>query len=68
MRRLTFYYYCLGQLLLDGQANDYNFIKGSNKRIEGVDDAEEYQKLCVSYLCVCKSQHVLKKNKTIRIH
>jgi myosin heavy subunit len=33
---------------LDGQAQDYNFIKQSNKRIEGVDDAEEYQKLCVS--------------------
>ncbi|CAO3656403.1 unnamed protein product [Mucor hiemalis] len=36
------------QLLLDGQANDYNFIKGSNKRIEGIDDAEEFQKLSKS--------------------
>ncbi|KAI7887840.1 P-loop containing nucleoside triphosphate hydrolase protein [Mucor mucedo] len=35
-------------LLLDGQAQDYNFIKQSNKRIEGVDDAEEYVKLCKS--------------------
>ncbi|KAI7899293.1 P-loop containing nucleoside triphosphate hydrolase protein [Cokeromyces recurvatus] len=36
------------QLLLDGTVNDYNFIKHSNKRIEGVDDAEEYQKLSKS--------------------
>lgn len=40
--------FCIEQLLLDGQAQDYNFIKQSNKRIEGVDDAEEYKKLCVS--------------------
>lgn len=37
-------------LLLDGQAQDYNFIKQSNKRIEGVDDAEDYQNLSVSVL------------------
>ncbi|PHZ15091.1 myosin 1 [Rhizopus microsporus ATCC 52813] len=33
------------QLLLDGCANDYNFLKQSNKRIEGVDDKEEYNNL-----------------------
>ncbi|CAO3654116.1 unnamed protein product [Mucor fragilis] len=36
------------QLLLDGDVNSYNFIKHSNKRIEGVDDAEEYQSLSKS--------------------
>ncbi|GAA5812558.1 hypothetical protein MFLAVUS_006015 [Mucor flavus] len=36
------------QLLLTDQAQDYNFIKHSNKRIEGVDDAEEYRNLCKS--------------------
>lgn len=36
------------QLLLDGCANDYNFLKQSNKRIEGVDDKEEYNNLVVN--------------------
>ncbi|KAL0143517.1 P-loop containing nucleoside triphosphate hydrolase protein [Mucor lusitanicus] len=36
------------QLLLDGDVNSYNFIKHSNKRIEGVDDAKEYQSLSKS--------------------
>ncbi|KAI8968865.1 Myh11 protein, partial [Mycotypha africana] len=36
------------QLLLEGDADDYNFIKNSNRRIEGVDDAKEYQKLSKS--------------------
>ncbi|CAO3674443.1 unnamed protein product [Rhizopus stolonifer] len=30
------------QLLLDGTADDYNFLKQSNKKISGVDDREEY--------------------------
>ncbi|KAG1147752.1 hypothetical protein G6F37_004290 [Rhizopus arrhizus] len=32
-------------LLLDGTADDYNFLKQSNKRIDGVDDREEYLNL-----------------------
>ncbi|KAI8646804.1 P-loop containing nucleoside triphosphate hydrolase protein [Parasitella parasitica] len=36
------------QLLLDGDPNSYMFIKNSNKRIEGVDDAEEYKNLSKS--------------------
>ncbi|GAN08510.1 conserved hypothetical protein [Mucor ambiguus] len=36
------------QLLLDGDVHSYNFIKHSNKRIEGVDDAQEYQSLSKS--------------------
>jgi len=39
---------CVEQLLLDGDVDSYNFIKHSSKRIEGVDDAEEYQNLSVS--------------------
>ncbi|CEP13708.1 hypothetical protein [Parasitella parasitica] len=33
------------QLLLDGDVYSYTFIKNSNKRIEGVDDAEEFRNL-----------------------
>ncbi|KAI8048594.1 P-loop containing nucleoside triphosphate hydrolase protein [Gilbertella persicaria] len=36
------------QLLLDSPAEAYNFIKQSNKKIEGVDDAKEFQSLSKS--------------------
>ncbi|KAI8996997.1 P-loop containing nucleoside triphosphate hydrolase protein, partial [Pilobolus umbonatus] len=36
------------QLLLDGNANDYNFLKHSNKKIDGIDDRQEYEKLMKS--------------------
>lgn len=42
------FFFILEQLLLTGQPQDYNFIKHSNKRIDGVDDSEEYKALCVS--------------------
>ncbi|KAI8374948.1 P-loop containing nucleoside triphosphate hydrolase protein [Choanephora cucurbitarum] len=36
------------QLLLEGHVDDYQFIKQSNKKIEGVDDAKEFQSLSKS--------------------
>jgi hypothetical protein len=45
---------------LDGNADNYNFIKQCNKRIEGVDDREEYEKLLVNEIihhCKTKGTH-----------
>lgn len=44
---LCLFPFLIEQLLLEGHANDYQFLKQSNKKIEGVDDAKEFQSLTV---------------------
>lgn len=39
----------LEKLLLDGGLSDYQFIKNSNKQIEGVDDAVDFASILVSF-------------------